>query len=347
MADPTLPPKPTAAPWDAAAAAARLQPVERLEVQVLVDNVTDYLSTNPDHVRSETQCLVEHGMETMTGEAICCAHHGLSLVIKAHTAEGVRTLLFDAGPEAYGVERNGDRLGVDFGAVEAMMLSHGHWDHAGGMLAAVRLIRRARPDGELQCYLHPGMFRQRGTTLPSGQILAMSPIPQPADYHAAGAAPEVAAEGRTVLGDAFFVSGEIPRVTPYEKGLPPHLRRAEDGRGWEPDPWIMDERFLAVHVREKGLVVFSACSHAGIVNVLTEARRCFPDVPLHAAMGGFHLSGPAVEPIIPDTIRDLGGFGLRWIVPCHCTGWRAVAALLGTFGEEHVSPGAVGKRFTF
>jgi len=324
-----------------------LKPVDRLTVQVLVDNATDYLSTNPDHVRSEAQCHVENGMETMSGENICCAHHGLSLVITAHADGTARTLLFDAGPEAYGVKRNSANLHVDMGAVEALMLSHGHWDHAGGMLQAVRLVRDARPAGELPCYLHPGMFRQRGQRLPSGQVLAMAPIPQPEDYRAAGATPELGTAPRSVLDDRFFVSGEIPRVTPYEKGLPPHVRRTEDGTGWEPDPWILDERFLAAHVKDKGLVVFSACSHAGIVNVLTEARNRFPDVPLHAVMGGFHLSGAAVEPIIPDTVRDLGGFGLRWIVPCHCTGWRAQAALVAAFGEAHVSPGAVGKRFTF
>ena len=326
---------------------AALKPVDRLVVQVLVDNVTDYLSTNPDHVRSESQCHVEQGMETMTGESICCAHHGLSLHITTHADGTARTMLFDAGPEAYGVERNSANLQVNMGAVEAMMLSHGHWDHAGGMLAAVRLVRDARPDGELPCYLHPDMFRQRGQRLPSGKVLAMSPIPQPEDYRAAGATPALGTEPRTALDGRFFVSGEIPRVTPYEKGLPPHVRRTEDGSDWEPDPWIMDERFLAVHVKDKGLVVFSACSHAGIVNVLTEARNRFPEVPLHAVMGGFHLSGAAVEPIIQDTVRDLAGFGLRWIVPCHCTGWRAVAALVAAFGEAQVSPGAVGKRFTF
>ncbi|HKJ00075.1 MAG TPA: MBL fold metallo-hydrolase [bacterium] len=328
-------------------ASARLRPVERLEVQVLVDNVTDYLSTNPEHVRSESQCHVANGMETMTGESICCAHHGYSLVLTAHVGRDTHTLLFDAGPEAYAVTRNSANLRVDMGAVEAAMLSHGHWDHAGGMLEALRLIRQARPEGPLPCYLHPDMFRQRGQKLPSGQILAMSPIPQPEDYRAAGAEPVLSAEPQTVLDDRFFVSGEIPRVTPYEKGLPPHVRRTVDGSGWEPDPWIMDERFLAVHVEDKGLMVFSACSHAGIVNVVTEARKRFPQLPLYSVMGGFHLSGAAVEPIIAETVRDLAKLDPRWIAPSHCTGWRALTALVNAFGADRVVPGAVGKRFTF
>lgn len=324
-----------------------LKPVERITVQVLVDNVTDSLSTNPEIVESERVVHVKNGLELWSGEAICCAHHGLSLVLTAEAGGAKRTLLFDAGPEAYAVERNGDRLRVDFGAVEAMMLSHGHWDHAGGMLEAVRQVRRARPEGPLPCYLHPGMFRQRGTRLPNGNVLPMSPIPTPEDYRREGAEPVVGTEPCTVLDGRFFVSGEIPRVTPYEKGLPGHVAREGADGDWEDDPWLMDERFLAVNVEEKGLVVFSACSHAGLINVLTEARRCFPDVPLHAVVGGFHLSGGTVEPIIPETVRDLAGFDLRWMVPSHCTGWRAQAALLDAFGEERVIPNAVGKRITF
>ena len=108
---------------------------------------------------------------------------------------------------------------------------------------------------------------------------------------------------------------------------------------------LIDKRFLAVLVRDKGLVVFSACSHAGIVNVLHHARATFPDLNLHAVMGGFHLSGPT-EAIIPETVRDLGTFGLDLILPAHCTGWRALNALERAYGETVVVPSEVGKRFS-
>jgi 7,8-dihydropterin-6-yl-methyl-4-(beta-D-ribofuranosyl)aminobenzene 5'-phosphate synthase len=143
----------------------------------------------------------------------------------------------------------------------------------------------------------------------------------------------------------FFVSGEIPRVTRYEKGLASQVRQTEDRMGWRPDPLVMDERFLAVHVRDKGLVVFSACSHAGIVNVLHHARATFPGVQLHAVMGGFHLAGPT-EAIIPETVRDMGTFGLELMIPAHCTGWRAVNAMERAYGDKVVVPSAVGKRFS-
>ena len=106
----------------------------------------------------------------------------------------------------------------------------------------------------------------------------------------------------------FHVSGEIPRVTTFERGYPGQVRRTADGQGWEPDELLMDERLIAVNVAGKGLVVLTACSHAGIVNVLTHARASFPDVPLHAVMGGLHLSGTN-EAIIPQTVEGLRNSG--------------------------------------
>ena len=108
----------------------------------------------------------------------------------------------------------------------------------------------------------------------------------------------------------------------------------------------MDERFLAVNVRGKGLVVFSACSHAGVVNVLTSAKASFPGTPLYAVLGGLHLSGTN-ERIIPQTVEAMGKFNLSVIAAGHCTGWRAMTALANAFGDSRLVPLAVGKRFTF
>ena len=143
-----------------------------------------------------------------------------------------------------------------------------------------------------------------------------------------------------------YLSGDIPRVTAYEKGLPGQIAQQPDG-SWEPDPWITDERWLAVDVKGLGAIVFSACSHAGIVNVLQDAREKLAPSPLHGVMGGFHLSGAAWEAIIPETVADMEGFGLKAIVPGHCTGWRAVQKLVERFGEAVVVPSAVGRRHRF
>jgi len=319
-------------------------PVDRVEALVLVDNTTDSLSTNPSGVTAEWADLLSRDrLPELSGEAICWAHHGLSVLITAHVGGEARTLLFDAGPSATTFARNTAILGVDFAAIAAVVLSHGHWDHGGGLLAAVETIARARGAGRVECHVHPGMFAQRATRRPDGALYVNAPLPDPARLTAAGARVVSTRQAQVVAGGAFYVSGEIPRVTDYEVGVPGHLRRSADGRSWEPDPLIMDERFVAVHVRGKGLVVFSACSHAGIVNVLTHARASFPAVPLHGAMGGLHLAG-VTEQAIPPTVADLKGFGLGLLAAGHCTGWRALGVLARELGPALV-PTAVGKRY--
>jgi 7,8-dihydropterin-6-yl-methyl-4-(beta-D-ribofuranosyl)aminobenzene 5'-phosphate synthase len=150
----------------------------------------------------------------------------------------------------------------------------------------------------------------------------------------------VTRDEQSVLGDAFFVSGEIPRVTAFERGFPGQQRQKPDGN-WEPDEIMPDERFVAVNVAGKGLVVFTACSHAGLINVLLHASARFPAVPLYGVVGGFHLSG-ATEAIIPETVAALAEFDLKLIAAGHCTGWRAINALATAYGDA-VVPSAVGK----
>jgi 7,8-dihydropterin-6-yl-methyl-4-(beta-D-ribofuranosyl)aminobenzene 5'-phosphate synthase len=318
--------------------------VDALDVLVLVDNVTDSLSSNPPDVLPEWSVLLTGGkLRVLAGSNICCAHHGLSLLLTARVGGTNRTLLFDAGPAAATFQRNTEILGVDFASVEAVVLSHGHWDHAGGLLNAVESIARSRGGKRFTCYVHPGMFRQRATKRPDGQLYVNELVPDPERLSGAGANVINTREPQSVADGAFYVSGEIPRVTSYEAGVPNHLTRSADGKAWEPDPLIMDERFVSVNVKGKGQIVFSACSHAGLINVLTHARSVFPAVPLYGAMGGLHLSG-INERVIPQTVADLKQFGLKLLAPGHCTGWRAMSHIAQEFGEELV-PSAVGKRY--
>jgi 7,8-dihydropterin-6-yl-methyl-4-(beta-D-ribofuranosyl)aminobenzene 5'-phosphate synthase len=323
---------------------AHVSPVDQLEVLVVMDNATDSLSTNPKNVIQEWTGLLTGGrMRVISGQNICCAHHGLSLLITAHTGSESRTILFDAGPEGATFMRNAGVLGFEFAAIEAVVLSHGHWDHAGGLVAAVDAITKARGKKSFDCYMHPGMFAQRATRRPSGELFVQDRVPTPDQLANAGANVINTREPQLIGNGAFYITGEIPRLTAYEVGLPGHLRQSEDGQSWEPDPLLMDERFIAVHVKDKGQFVFSACSHAGLINVLNHARATFPDVPLYGVMGGLHLSG-VTEKIIPDTIRDLKKFDLKLLAAGHCTGWRAIAAMAANFGDELV-PSAVGKRY--
>src|SRR6516164_5584790 len=122
-----------------------IQPVESLEITVLVDNVTDSLSTNPGFVETEMAGAWRRGMKSLSGRCLCCAAHGLSCLITTRTPSSQHTLLFDTGPDESIFERNVIRLGVDMGGVDAMMLSHGHWDHAGAMPRALPMMAVSCP----------------------------------------------------------------------------------------------------------------------------------------------------------------------------------------------------------
>lgn len=322
--------------------------VDSLDIQILVDNVTDSLSSVPSFIETEFAGLGRRrgAAWVLGGACLCCAAHGLSCLLTLRCGDRTHTVLFDSGPEDRIFEQNVSRLGVDLGPVEAMVLSHGHWDHAGAMLRALQLVRDRNGGRDVPCYMHPDMFRSRAAKLTDGSFRPMEDVPSVADLEANGGPVASSRTPQTIVGDTVFVSGEIPRVSGFEPGLPGQHRRTEDGTGWEPDELLLDERFIAVNVRDKGLVVLTACSHAGVVNVLTHARESFPGVKLHAVLGGLHLSG-INERIIPQTVKALHAFDLDVIAAGHCTGWRAMTALANEFGDAKLTPLAVGKRLRF
>jgi 7,8-dihydropterin-6-yl-methyl-4-(beta-D-ribofuranosyl)aminobenzene 5'-phosphate synthase len=322
-----------------------LAAADRVEVLVLVDNATDNLSSVPSYVENELPRLWRRGLRVWTGHCMCCAAHGLACAVTAWRGKTSHTLLFDTGPDAAVFERNVDRLGFEIGSVEGLVLSHGHWDHCGAMLRALEMIQIHNGGRAVPTYMHPDMYRTRALKTPDGTMRPFGDVPSAAMLGRQGAEVLHATEPQAVLDDLFYISGEIPRVTTFETGLPGHHRRTADGTDWEPDPLLRDERFVALRVQGKGLVVLSACSHAGVVNVLTHARECFPGEPLHAVLGGFHLAG-ANERVIPQTVEAMRAFGLNTIAAAHCTGWRAVSALAAAFGDA-VAPSAVGKTYRF
>jgi 7,8-dihydropterin-6-yl-methyl-4-(beta-D-ribofuranosyl)aminobenzene 5'-phosphate synthase len=199
--------------------------------------------------------------------------------------------------------------------------------------------------GKTTVHVNPGMFNERAIRLGSGTIIPAAKVPSPAEMEMLSAAVVNDPAPRLLLDGHFYYSGEIPRVSPFEKGRTDHLSRSGPNVPWQPDPLLLDERMLVAHVRDFGLVVFSACSHAGIVNVCTEVRRLFSDLPIHCVMGGLHLGG-VMERLIPDTVEGLRSFGIAHIITGHCTGWRALHALANAFGDA-VSQSAVGTTYSF
>jgi len=319
-----------------------IEPIDSLEIAVIVDNATDNLSSNPKYVETEVAGGWRRGMKWLGGKCLCCAAHGLSCLITARIGDTSHSLLFDTGPDEWVFERNIVRLGLDLGKVGAMVLSHGHWDHAAAMPRALQMITLANGGKPVPTYMHPEMFASRAVKNPQGRMMPMEDIPSQQVLACNGAELIITRDEQSILSKSFYVSGEIPRVTSFELGMPGQHRLGPAGE-WELDELLVDERFVAAHIANKGLFVFTACSHAGLINVLTHAGNRFPDVPIYGVLGGFHLSG-ATESIIPDTVEALEQFNLSLIAAAHCTGWRAMGALATRF-KDRVVASAVGKRF--
>jgi 7,8-dihydropterin-6-yl-methyl-4-(beta-D-ribofuranosyl)aminobenzene 5'-phosphate synthase len=232
-------------------------------------------------------------------------------------------------------------MGLEFGRIEAVVLSHGHFDHSEGLLKAVELIREQNGQRSVPLHLHPGVFVHRALQLASGERLPLQDVPSAEALSESGYLLVESSKEEEILDEVFFLSGEIPR-TSFERGMGNQVRLMPSGN-WEPDPLVLDERFMLAHIRGKGLVIFTGCSHAGVVNICRHAQELFPATPLYALVGGLHLTYPN-EDLIDATIAELKKFNLSVIIPGHCTGWRAVHAFVRAFGEKTVDPLAVGTR---
>lgn len=319
--------------------------VDSLSVDVITDNVSDpYVSKTLFSV-SEFANVVLAGAKEISGETLLVANLGYGLRLRTRIGKTEHVLLFDTGTEGAAFIRNCRNLGLDLGAVEAIAITHGHWDHMGAVPAALDAIVAKRGRSAVSVHVNPGMFNERGVLLKSGVIFPAARVPTPAEMEARGARVVNDGAARLLLDGHFYYSGEIPRVSSFETGREDHLCRRDNSEEWRPDPYLMDERMLVAHVRDLGLVVFTACSHAGVVNVCTEVRRLFPDLPIHAVMGGLHLGG-VMEHIIPDTVEGLRPFDIGYIIAGHCTGWRALHALANAYGDR-VSQSAIGTSYRF
>ena len=236
-------------------------------------------------------------------------------------------MLFDFGFSEDGAAYNAATLGVDMNQVEVIALSHGHSDHTGGMERLSAMIDKR----EIPLIVHPAVYKSP-RYLKYGEDLKIH-FPQFTRERAEQAGLRVveAREPYTLLdGDVLFL-GEIPRRTDFEKGFP--IAHFEEGGVAFKDA-IEDDTSLVMNLKGKGLIVLSGCAHAGIINTVRHAMAVTGISRVHVVMGGFHLSGPLFEGIIDRTAAELMAFEPTYIVPCHCTGRKAVMAMEQMMPEQ-------------
>jgi 7,8-dihydropterin-6-yl-methyl-4-(beta-D-ribofuranosyl)aminobenzene 5'-phosphate synthase len=301
-----------------------LNPVDRVEILTVLDNYVDVLLRSTDVVKRPVLAKGDTlPIDTLLSE------HGLSLLITVYRGQTKNTILFDTGYSSVGLLHNLDQLGIDLDLIDTIVLSHGHMDHTGGLYPL--LDRIARP---VTLVVHPEAFHSpRYFGLDDGRKLQFPRTLVKDDLAGKGVTIAESKGPVPVAENTILVTGEVERVTSFEKGLPNAVME-KDGQLVK-DP-ISDDQGLVIRLQDKGLVVLSGCSHAGIVNTVFFAQKITGVRQIHAVMGGFHLSGPIFEPVIERTISELKKLEPKVIVPMHCTGWEAIQRFSEEFPNSFV-----------
>lgn len=246
------------------------------------------------------------------------AEHGFALFLDRPEGK----ILFDAGPAGVATVNNAPRLGVTLGGADAMVLSHGHLDHTGGLAGVLRAMGKRVP-----VYAHPEVFRDRYAKIGERMVYVGLPFKREA-LEGMGAVFDLSAEFREIR-PGVYLSGEIARRRPFETG-DTDLFVKQNGE-FQRDP-LKDDQTMAV-VTAEGLALILGCCHSGLINTIDHFQVMLPGKPIHTVIGGTHLDFAPAEQL-RETIAVLKGLGLKRMGLSHCTGLRSGARLAQELGES-------------
>jgi 7,8-dihydropterin-6-yl-methyl-4-(beta-D-ribofuranosyl)aminobenzene 5'-phosphate synthase len=367
-----------------------------INITILMDNVTDRLLSNPYPFVKRAPMVANQKILPSP-----VAEHGFSALLevpsttnkessdnekevkneKAKTKKKKKNkttkYLFDTGVSENGVVYNADIFRVDLSDIDAIILSHGHFDHTTGLRSILRHI--SKKPTKVIC--HPDAFLRRWIVFPDSNRAALpfldeeslvnqgaifrkirKPIILSDDNKADNKSNNddiqdgdddnrynttTTTTSTTSSSASLLITGQIPRKTIFEKGFP--IQYKEDptnNNNLVPDPMVNDDQAVIANIKQKGLVIVTGCGHAGIVNTIRYATSLTGINKIHAVIGGFHLTGGMYEDIIEQTINELQNADPQYLVPCHCTGWKATNKIIETMPGKFIQT-SVGTIFQF
>ena len=319
-----------AKPARAAALAGSVPEVDRVAIRVVVDSYQFAVAPS----RKAADVDIQHfGWGIGAGkppDKTLVSEFGLSMYVESQRGTETRNVLMDFGFTPGALVNNIDVLGIDPASVDALVLSHGHYDHFGGLAGFLRQ-NKARLKAKLPIYIGgEEAFCAREWTAPPvrGDFGVL-------DRKALEDANVVVtyAEGPALIADHGFTTGHIGQ-TSFEKLLSPSAMKigVDHGIGCYADKFPEDERTKAVipdqfrheiatafNLRGRGLIVLTSCSHRGVINAIKQAQAASGVNKVHAVIGGFHLA-PYKEDYVRDTIAALKSIEIDYVIPLHCTG---------------------------
>ena len=338
-----------------------IQEIHQISITILMDNSTDFLLTNSAHAKRPS--LIVNERFNLPPPV---AEHGFSALVNIvkdtkNKAEknSSNTFLFDTGVSENGVIHNADIFGIDFKQIDGIILSHGHFDHFAGL---VNVLKRMSPSSRrtatttstnhvIDIYTHPDAFLRRWEIYPDGKR-AKSPFLDERHLQELGAIIHKTTNVRFLPSEEsplLLITEQIPRETSFEKGFPfQYAESPSDEKNLVPDPLIKDDQAIVANIRDKGLVIVTGCGQAGVINTINYAKKITGVDKIYAIIGGFHLpaDGGIYEEAIGPTLKELQKADPEYIVPCHCTGWKATNKIINLMPEKFIQSG-VGTVFTF
>lgn len=329
-----------------------LQEIESAKITILVDNITDRLLPSSSMVKRPPMI----SNQTISKSPI--AEHGFSALLEIsyvyENSTKTNKFLFDTGVSKEGIVNNSDVLGINLKDIETIILSHGHFDHISGLISTLGRLKKS-----VEIIAHPEAFLRRWLVYPNGNKARMDFLDEEEINQAGGIIRKVdkisflprnvnmqSKKKTNQANNRVMITGEIPRVTEFEKGFPLQYKEQDNEINLVPDPLVSDDQALIMNVKNKGLIILTGCGHAGIVNTIKFAKKVTGIKKICCVIGGFHLSGQDYEASIPLTIAELTRVDPQYIVPCHCTGWKATNKIIDTMPEKFIQS-SVGSTFYF
>ncbi|RPJ04083.1 MAG: MBL fold metallo-hydrolase, partial [Deltaproteobacteria bacterium] len=257
------------------------------------------------------------------------AEHGLSLLVTVWCGGKKHRILLDTGYTGIPLIHNAELLRLDLTEIEALVLSHAHMDHTGGLhLFLDRIGKRIQVVVHPDAFLYPRFILLKDGTRQRFPRTLIRSVLEARNIEVVESRSPVLISEETIL-----VSGEVGRRTGFEKGMPNAFVEKE---GKEVKDSIPDDPALIMHLKGKGIVIISGCSHAGIINTLLHAAAITGEERIYGIMGWFHLSGSAYESILEQTVAELKKVNPNILVPMHCTGWNTMTLLARAFPSSMI-----------
>ena len=304
--------------------------VEKLTITIITDNYYD-------GVRPEAAIGKRY---RPTAEKSIHAEHGLSYFVETVSGGQTSSFMFDYGVDPRGIVRNMELLGVNLQKVDAIGLSHGHWDHWGALEGILAAHRGKIPSGT-PFYVGEEAFLERFSVRPgSTEPIYLGKLSKAA-VESSGLRISEVKEPTAVMKGGYFTGG-IVRVTDYEKA--PTNLLIKKGDKLEVDQF-RGEQALFFIVKDKGLVILVGFAHTGIINTIRHVQKVTGVQKVHAVIGGFHLVGAKPE-TIQRTVADLKADKPDYVVPAHCTGFEAIEAFHKEMPKQMILNTA-GTKYTF